>query len=178
MGQLLRHAMFISYHASPASMQYLNFAKTMTMRTMHLGSIILITSCGSDARKWLPRVWLGNVSQWGMPHLPGVISNTTHIHKKYLSLIIHCWFLDLKLYRLNDNQHWAVGRRKRQSKLRSFWKGSWGTGVTVLARMIGCNWAEVDCSGLYCAGMYWDVLGCNWAVLDCTYWAVLGCAGL
>ena len=73
--------MSCSYHASPASIQYLNFAKTMTMRTMHLGSIILITSCGSDARKWLPRVWLGNVSQWGMPHLPGVISNTTHIHK-------------------------------------------------------------------------------------------------
>ena len=94
--------------------------------------------------------------------------------QKYLSLIIHCWFLDLKLYRLNDDQHWAVGCRTRQSKLRSFWKGWWVTGVTVLARMIGCNWAEVECSLLRCTGMCWAATGLYWTVR--LY--VLGCSGL
>ena len=80
----------------------------------------------------------------------------------------------LKLYRFNDDQHWAVGCRTRKSKLRGFWKGWWGTVVTVLARMIGCNWAEVDCSGLYCNGMCWAATGLYWTVRTGMFWAVLG----
>ena len=42
------------------------------------------------ARKWLPRVWLGSVSQWGMSHLAGLISYIC-AHRPYLNLIQQYW---------------------------------------------------------------------------------------
>ena len=43
-----------------------------------------------------------------------------------------------------------------------------------MTRMTPCNWAVVDCIGLY--RIYWTVLDC--AGLYRTYWTVLDSAGL